>query len=113
MMHNKEAFERIAARVLAKAEEAFPLPIALRPRELLDEEGIERDKHSLALCDHTLSWLHEEGFFRSPGPLISGSDDRMERVYAQARLRTKGLNALNATIKLAGKRERVGALPIH
>lgn len=54
-MHDrKELFERIAARVLALAEEAFPIPITLRPSELLEGEGIEVDSSSVSVCDATL-----------------------------------------------------------
>jgi hypothetical protein len=69
-----------SARVLAKAEESFPTPIRLCPSELLEEEGIEPDKHAVFLCDHILSWLSEEGFFRSSGSVLSGTGDRMEPV---------------------------------
>ena len=60
-MHDrKELFERIAARVLALAEEAFPIPITLRPSELLEGEGIEVDSSSVSVCDATLHWLYED-----------------------------------------------------
>lgn len=113
LMSDKELFERIAARVLAMAQDSFPAPVTLRPAKLLEEEEIELDKHSLVLCQHTLRWLHEEGFFRSGGYAIVVNDNLAHHVYPEAQLTAKGLSALNATIDFAGKRGRAGEILVN
>ena len=44
-------FNRFALRIFAKLQEAFPTEIALRPHDILKEEGMEPTAHALAICD--------------------------------------------------------------
>jgi|GEM_PF-3204849 hypothetical protein len=107
----RELFERIAARSLATLDEGFPGPIALRPRDLLAVESVEPTSDTLAVCDQTLQWLWDEGFFRSPnGLIISGTGEMMQNIHPVATLTAKGLNALNANIEVGGERGRAGKL---
>jgi hypothetical protein len=63
MGKDRELFDLLAARILARLHEAFPKPVRLASHDLLREEGVEETPR--VVCDDTLSWLHTEGYFKA------------------------------------------------
>ena len=106
---DRALFNRFALRIFAKLQEAFPTEIALRPHDILKEEGMEPTAHALAICDRTLSWLYREGYFWSPGTVIAEVKPmELQTIYHQARLTTRGYAALDAPIEFSGTKGKAG-----
>lgn len=112
-MTNQEVFERIAARVLASAKEAFPVAIILRPTQLLAAEDIEWNKVSSGQCAATLKWLRDEGFFRSQDGILGQTPDGFAIMYQDAVLTAKGLEALNVKVKIGDREGTAGDLLVE
>ena len=110
-MENRELFERVAARILTEALDAFPEQRDFRSYEILEAEELDLSQHNFTLADSTLSWLHDEGFLRELGrgqPHDPTGTARLE--CRKSRLTVVGLAALNQTVEMSGQSsgERAG-----
>jgi hypothetical protein len=106
---DRALFNRFALSIFAKLQEAFPTEVSLRPHDILREEGMEPTAHSLAICDRTLSWLCQEGYFSSPGTVIGEVGPKeLQTIYSRARLTTRGYAALDAPIEFSGTKGKAG-----
>jgi hypothetical protein len=113
-MKDRELFDRLAARAFALAEEAFPRPISLRAKDLLELEALDKDSRAVALGNETITWLKNEGLIRCHGPFFAyDKDGESAAVFTDATLTTKGFAALNATIDFGGKKGRAGQILVN
>ena len=104
-MEHKKLFEQIiAARTLATALEPFPVPLDLRPYDILMAEGLSLTEDNFIVAESTLSWLHDEGLLRckgkGPAPDKTGKF-RLE--FRKSTLSSAGFDALNQPVNVSGE----------
>lgn len=107
-LEHRDAFKRYAAFALAKLDEAHPNRVNLVPTKIIAELGEEISKQNVFLCERTLDWLVENGYFKCNSRRWSGDPNFAEHAYREARLTTLGFTALDAKIDFRGKSERAG-----
>ena len=106
--HEKRTlFFQYAGHALATLDKAHPDPVTLTATKLVKALGQELTKTHFGLCERTLSWLADEGYFRcSRG--TSDNPDVAETAFRGARLTTLGFASLNTTVAFHGEPQRVG-----
>jgi len=104
---NIEVFNHIVLHVLIKLYDSFPTPINLDSEKIgLDARPDKNDRgelwNSMAISDHTLSWLEQEGFITVESKPHMGC-----LYYNGVRLTLKGLTLLGYTpVPALGEKEK-------
>ena len=89
-MSNKDEFNRIAAAVLEKLDESFPVPIRLESKDYVDEENTE----ARWLFFHTVEFLSKENLLT-----FASNTDEGHQIDLVV-LTGKGLSLLNSVPEL-------------
>src|SRR5688572_4780705 len=103
----RERFIEYAAYVLAELDEAHPHRIVLVPSKVVAALGQEQGKDTTLLCQASLDWLTDNGYFhcsRRPGSNATIA----EHVFAEASLTEKGWTKLGVEMDLRGIKRRAG-----
>lgn len=108
MADQRDRFNQYAGYVLAALDKEHANPVLLGPSKIVAALGQEPPKENIFLCQRSLSWLDDNGYFKCAGRAYSGNPDFAESAFHEARLTTLGFSSLNLTIDFRDRTERIG-----
>ena len=103
-MKHQKLFEQLAARTLATAADAFPMPKDFWACDILEAEGLDLSEANYEVAESTLEWLHDENFLRALGKGRGYDRTGVSHLeFRKSRLTVVGLDALNRTLDVSGE----------